>query len=271
MRAPIAWLAAPAIAQFGAPGAAVRPRDISAVAAGRLVLWEQSGRFAIRDPRERHHASPPAPVPTSAHRVDGCDRPHPGKYGVIYQEQRGTVGTIRRITPDGRDEQIAGGAASFDNAVADGTNAAWTRATGPDGKGGFEDIELWTARGDNLAEPRRITSLPAGPLPLLSIGSGWIAARLGPRDVRLWSITDGRERRLPAPPDLLWDGGPQGLVLAANKAWVKASPAGRPGNDVRHLVRLDLDALPSLPHHAQIGTADQREAQRLLLDGSTGP
>jgi hypothetical protein len=41
-----------------------------------------------------------------------------------------------------------------------------------------------------------------------------------------------------------WDGGPHGLVLAGGKAWVKASVSGRPGNDVRHLVRFDLESLP---------------------------
>ena len=242
---------APEVAEFGAAGAAVRPRDVSAVARGKLVLWEQSGRFAIRDLasgttlRPGTRADPRSP--------DRWMRPTvPGKYGVLYQDEEGGVGSVRRIALDGRDELVAGGAASFDGVVADGTDAAWTRATGPDGEEGFADIELWTARsvGDHLGAPIRIARLPAGPRPLLSIGGGWIGARFDAHDVRLWRIADGADqktsRRLPTT-DLEWDGGPHGLVLAAGQAWVKASLDGHPGNDVRHLVRFALGELSAGP------------------------
>ena len=239
----------PTVAEFGARGAAVRPRDVSAVAAGQLVLWEQSGRFAVRDLASGttvRHGGAPDRAPGRWTRPTA-----PGPYGVLYQDEQRGVGSVRRIAPDGEDELVAGGAASFDAAVADGTDAAWTRATGRADDDTFADIELWTARatGDRLAPPVRVARLPAGPLPLLSIGGGWIAARFDAQDVRLWRIADGAdqttERRLPVVDGIDWDGGPHGLVLAGGKAWVKASVTGRPGNDVRHLVRFDLDVLPA--------------------------
>jgi hypothetical protein len=223
--------------------------EVSAVGSGHLVLWEQSGRFALRD----------LAAGTTVRVGSGADarapsrwmRPTvPGPYGVLYQDEQRGVGSVRRIAPDGSDELVAGGAASFDAAVADGTHAAWTRAAGRGDDDTYADIELWTTRavGDRLAPPVRVARLPAGPLPLLSIGGGWIAARFDAHDVRLWKIADGADqttaRRLPVAGGLDWDGGPQGLVLAGGKAWVKASATGRPGNDVRHLVRFDLDALP---------------------------
>jgi hypothetical protein len=235
----------PEVAEFGATGAAVRPRDIAAVASGWLVLWEHGGVFAVRD-----LGSGATERPGARSSTDRWLRPTvPGSYGVLYQVEEGGAGSVRRIGPDGREELVAGGAASFDQLVADGAHAAWTRATGPDGKGGFADVELWTApaAGDRLGAPVRLARLPAGPLPLLSIGSGWIAARFDTREVRLWRIADGEARRLPTASGIEWDGGPQGLVLAAGRAWVKASSPDRPGNDVRHLVRFDLDELPTAP------------------------
>lgn len=239
----------PEATEFGAAGAAVRPRDIAAVAAGRLVLWEQSGRFAVRD----------LAAGTTVRNGGGADavapgrwmRPTvPGPYGVLYQDEQRGVGSVRRIAPDGADELVAGGAASYDAAVADGAHAAWVRATGRGDDDTYADLELWTSAstGDRLAAPVRIASLPPGPLPLLSIGGGWIAARFDARDVRVWKIADGADqeaaRRLPAVDAIDWDGGPHGLVLAGGVAWVKASVTGRPGNDVRHIVRFDLEALP---------------------------
>jgi hypothetical protein len=250
----------PGVAEFGAEGAAVRPRDVASVAGGTLVLWEQNGRFAIRDltsgTTRRIGSSAAARGAPGADRTGDADwrRPTPpGRRGVLYQAERGGVGSIRRITAAGEDELVTAGDASHDGLAADATHAAWTRATGPDGAEGFADLELWAApaAGDDLGEPVRIARLPPGPRPLLSIGGGWIAARFDARDVRLWKIADGADqkaaRRLPIADGLDWDGGPHGLVLAAGRAWVKASVTGRPGNDVRHLVRFELDRLPAAP------------------------
>ena len=230
----------PSVARFGGAGAAVRPRDISAVSAGHLVLWEQSGRFAIRDLVAGTTIRPGTGAGESA--TDRWMRPTaPGPHGVLYQDEVGGLGSVRRITADGRDELVAGGGGSFDAAVSDGLHAAWTRTTSA-------GVELWTAATDRLDAPIRVATLSSSPPPLLSIGGGWIAARFDSHDVRLWRIADGADqtsaRRLPVAPDLDWDGGPHGLVLAGGRAWVKASPAGRRGNDVRHLVRFDLEALP---------------------------
>jgi hypothetical protein len=235
----------PSVARFGAAGAAVRPRDISAASAGHLVLWEQSGRFAIRDLLAGTTIRPGTGAGESA--PDRWMRPTaPGPHGVLYQDETGGVGSVRRIAADGRDVLVAGGGGSFDGAVSDGLDAAWTRTVAPGA--GLVVVELWTAATDRLDAPIRVTTLPSSTPPLLSIGGGWIAARFDAHDVRLWRIADGADQtgacRLPVAPDLDWDGGPHGLVLAGGRAWVKASPVGRPGNDVRHLVRFDLEALP---------------------------
>ncbi|MEZ4359805.1 MAG: hypothetical protein R3B48_06465 [Kofleriaceae bacterium] len=233
------------LATFGGPDAAVLARDVALARGDLLVVWEHEGRFALRAGAGTTHR--PTPTGQAFHALLDAT---PVAGAVLYSAWTGERGSVWAASARGESRAVLrSDERSYDRFTTDGDQAAWTRARGRRDLNTFDEIELWTARvsARGLRGARRVTALPAGPLPLVALGEGWAAVWHGGRAVRLVRLADGATRWLPALEGLTWDGGPGGIALAGGAVWARAARVGAAGNDHRLLVRLDLDALPQEP------------------------
>jgi hypothetical protein len=241
------------------------PPSIPSGATGRatwsnelLVVWDQ-GRFAIRDlqtgaterPKplvggEGADAIDPVPIGRAVYYISGADR------GAICV----------RVPPSLHAQVLGDDAASYDNFITDGTSVIWSRA-GKEGPLQYEygEMEVWTspvppASDPTKLVPRRLASDLGRHIPQLSIGEGWAAVRLSDTDVRLYRISDGLQRRLPAVEGLSWAGWQyEGLVIAGGAVWV-VTRIWPGSNMVRYITRFEIDSLPPpLPGPGPMPTA----------------
>lgn len=260
---------------FGAPGAEVLARDVAIHRGELLVVWEHEDRFALRDLTSGRTTRPvPVPAKTSAGAAGGgatgtaragASRSYPTSPpageptyralleatpvgdAVLFGAWTGDHGSVWAADRGGRTTPLlAEPRASFDRFATDGVQAVWLRSTGLRAPGTFDRVELWTGRVERgaLVEPRRVRSLGGRVLPLVSLGEGWAALWGSGEDVLLVRLADGELRRLPAVPQLSWDGGSGGLAIASGAVWARASLRGGAGNDYRLLARFALEALP---------------------------
>lgn len=244
---------------FGAPGAEAMASGVAIRRGELLAVWEHEGRFTLRDlasgrtsrPTPAASATSPSPTPPS---FRALLEPTPVAGAVLFGVWTGDRNSVWAADRSGRTSPLlAEPRASFDRFTTDGATAVWLRATGFRDLNTFDRVELWTARvaaadgadaAPALVEPRKVRALPGGPLPLLSLGEGWAALWRGEADVLLIRLADGELRRLPAVPQLSWDGGSGGLAVAAGAVWARASLRGAAGNDARLVARFALEALP---------------------------
>jgi hypothetical protein len=234
------------VERFGPPDAALLARDVALFAGPGLVLLEHGGRFTVRAADGATRRPEPA-----GQRYEHLQQVTPaGASAILYATWDGTRGEIWRVGPDGASRRVLGApGVSFDALAGDGVHVAWTRSTSRLGVNRFGVIELWAARvgpAGLLVSAQRVATLPGGELPLVSVGGGWVAARLAADDVRLYRLADGQERRLPVFAGLGWDGGPSGLAIVDNELISKGylvGPGAGGGNDTRALVRLSLPEL----------------------------
>lgn len=269
--APLDGLAAPRdgtrrVESFGGPGAEAMASGVALRRGDLLAVWEHEGRFALRDltTGQTFRPTPPeaAANPSAAPAFRALLEPTPLGGAVVFGAWLGERNSVWMADRRGRPSPLlADPRASFDRFTSDGQRAVWLRSTGFRDLNTFERVELWTAtlaappagapgaagspgRPLALVAPRRLRSLPAGPLPLVSIGDGWAALWRAEDDVLLVRLSDGELRRLPAVPQLAWDGGSGGLAIAAGAVWARASLRGQAGNDTRLIARFVLEALP---------------------------
>jgi hypothetical protein len=138
---------------------------------------------------------------------------------------------------------------SYDRFETDGTDFVWIRSSGPLGGQQFQTVELWTAPVAYDAatlQPKMLLTLPAAGPPNLAVGEGWVAARLGEGDTRLYRLSDGLEKRLPVVDGVAWSGGQfEGLAIAGGQVFVETYTIGGAGNNVQFITRFDIDKLPS--------------------------
>ncbi len=133
--------------------------------------------------------------------------------------------------------------------ATDGRDAVWIRSTGQMDTNEWQSNELWTSplsSGDPTElHPKMLASGLGNLVPVPSVGEGWAAVCLGEKDVRLYRISDGLEKRLPSVPEFGWDKGmSQGLMIADGSVWVVTHEW--PGsNQVRYITRFDIASLPS--------------------------
>lgn len=263
--APLDVLAAPRdgtrrVESFGGPGAEAMASGVALRRGDLLAVWEHEGRFALRDltTGQTFRPIPPeaAAGPPAAPTFRALLEPTPLGGAVVFGAWLGERNSVWMADRRGRTSALlADPRASFDRFTSDGQRAVWLRSTGFRDLNTFDRVELWTAalagvpagapgRTLALVAPRRLRGLPAGPLPLVSIGDGWAALWRAEDDVLLVRLSDGELRRLPAVPRLSWDGGSGGLAIAAGAVWARASLRGQAGNDTRLIARFALEALP---------------------------
>lgn len=267
--APLEGLGAPRdgtrrVESFGGPGAEVMASGVALRRGELLAVWEHEGRFALRDLTTGHTFRPTPPEadaeaaadPAAAPAFRALLEPTPLGGAVVFGAWRGERNSVWTADRRGRTSPLLSDPrASFDRFTSDGQRAVWLRSTGFRDLNTFERVELWTAelagspagsRGGPLAlaAPRRLRRLPAGPLPLISLGDGWAALWRAEDDVLLVRLSDGALRRLPVVPQLAWDGGSGGLAIAAGAVWARASLRGHAGNDSRLIARFALETLP---------------------------
>ena len=119
----------------------------------------------------------------------------------------------------------------------------------------YETVELWTSHlatdAAGLVGPKKLADLP-GPWPARTcIGDGWIAVDVTFKDVRLYRISDGEERRLPEVPGLNWYSGHfLRLVISGGAVWVQTALDPGP-SDARYITRFEIDKLPA-PNRATL-------------------
>ncbi|HET6150904.1 MAG TPA: hypothetical protein VFH68_25435 [Polyangia bacterium] len=245
------------VEEFGPPAAALVARDVALVTPTQLILFEHGGRFTLRTlSAALDDVAAAARETTFRPRPDDrsfayLQQPSAAGNTVLYAAWDGVRGELWRVL-DGRSERVLGEeGVSYDALAGDGAHVAWTRARARRGVNRFDEVVLWAAAADRtgtLQGPHRVARLPAGELPLVSVGDGWVAARLGASDVRLYRLSDGRERRLPVLAGIGWDGGPSGLVVAGDEVIVKGYLVGQgasAGNDVRVIARFQARTLRS--------------------------
>ena len=303
--APESITQAPRVEAFGAAGAEVLARDVALRRGELLVVWEHAGRFALRDlaSKETFRPSPPLPEAalleatpiTTGGDNDDNDGNNDGKaaaaaagVAAVFTAWTGERGSVWLADRRGVTSPLLVDARhSYDRFASDGERAVWLRSTGREDPGTFARVELWTGRlaghagdrgsgngdghGNRLTAQRLLRTLPAGALPLVSIGEGWAAlwtpppsapsassassapsSASSPSSARpsaspqllLVRLSDGALRHLPTAAALVWDGGSGGLAIAGGAVWARASLRGRAGNDHRLIARFSLDALP---------------------------
>lgn len=228
---------------FGPPDAALMPNGVAALSGNLLVLSENYGRFTVRDltSGKTYRPEPDARYATLEH-------PTPANGVVYYWLWTARLSSIWRFRPpDGHRSLLSANGYSFDGLAIDRHTIAYSRSSGPKSINEFENIELWVSPLDDAdpdrLEPRKLADLPAGYLPRLSVGEGYVAAWLGVDDVRLYPLAGGRARRLPHVAGLGWLGGRHGLMLLDGAVWVLGLvPTGT--NRVTTLARFELESLP---------------------------
>ncbi len=182
-----------------------------------LVVWEEPPTFAVRD---LHTGATIRPRP------DGVgSQGHAMPFGnqVLWWSRDKAHGTIWLYThlvdnvPLLQDVAI-----SYDSIVSDGSVLVWTQATGQIADEEYENVQVWTSPiGSPVAlEPRLLVDGLSGVPPSLSVGEGWVAGGFGDTDVRLFRLSDGAVRVLPAVDGLAWSNGMFGLSIAGGDVWV---------------------------------------------------
>jgi hypothetical protein len=213
-----------------------------------LLVLDSEGRFSIRDLTTNAFERPWPPG--IAEGFGDLQNPIPLGRTVYYYLWTFELSSVWVRVPGGihaallKDDEH-----SYGKFVTDGRDAAWVRSSGKIASSHWETSELWTSPLDP-ADPAKLQSqMLAGDVgpgrPYLSVGEGWVAAHLDVKDVRLYRISDGLEKRLPVVPAYGWSEGMfDGLMIAGGAAWVVTH--NWPGsNQVRYITRFEIDSLPS--------------------------
>jgi hypothetical protein len=230
---------------FEPPSSSAFPNGLALRSPALLVLDEHYGRFTVRNLLT---GSTERPEPGQPYQE--LSDPAPIGDSVYYGAWTGNLASVWvRKEPSINASVLKDDVYSYDNFVTDGHDAVWLRGLNQIGLNQFEIVELFTSPigpHPQPLQPKKMLTLPTTGTPLLSVGSGWIAVRLGDEDVRLYRISDGFERRLPQGVGRMWHGGQnEGLIMVDGKLWVKSVPLGAAGNDVRFIGRFEIDKLPT--------------------------
>lgn len=211
-----------------------------------LVMWEDYGRFAVRDLQTGATAHP-QPDQDFAF----LEMPYPVGDAVIYEAWTGYLGSIWVWTADGKNTRVLGDDTySYDFPATDGSWVVWNKGTDFIKTNWFQTVELWASPiGTDIRklEPRKLGTIPSGGLCLPALGDGWVVAGISDTETRLWRLSDGAQKYIPPPPNLtlIGNGWTMGMVIAGGKVWVSA--ATNPyGSNADYILRYDIESLPDL-------------------------
>jgi hypothetical protein len=213
-----------------------------------LLVLDSEGRFSIRDLTTNAFERPWPPGISVG--FGDLQSPTPVGRAVYYYLWTFQLSSVWVRVPGGIHEALLkDDEHSYGKFATDGHDAVWVRASGQISTSLWETSELWTSplSADDPAKLQpRILASDVGPgTPFMSVGEGWAAAHLDVKDVRLYRISDGLEKRLPVVPAYGWSEGMfDGLMIAGGAVW--AVTHNWPGsNQVRYITRFEIDSLPS--------------------------
>jgi hypothetical protein len=233
---------------YGSPGFADAPVGF-VIWSDDLLVLNSTGRFSIRDISTDDFERPWPPGITEGH--GNLEDPVPVGRAVYYwlwTFQRSSVWV--RVPGGVHEPLLQDPEVSYGWFATDGKNAVWIRSSGQIGTNEWDSNELWTSPlptdDPTHLEPKLLAADLGNWVPITSVGEGWAAAHLDTKDVRLYRISDGLEKRLPEVPEYGWSESMyEGLVIAGGAVWVVTH--NWPGsNQVRYVTRFDIDSLPTL-------------------------
>jgi hypothetical protein len=233
---------------YGSPGFADAPVGFL-IWSDELLVLNSTGRFSIRDLATDAFERPWPPGIAEGH--GNLENPVPLGRTVYYWLWTFQLSSVWVRVPGGIHEPLLkDDQHSYGWFATDGTDAAWIRASGQLDAHHWTSSELWTSpvsADDPTGLQPRMLAADVGPImPPTSVGDGWVAVHMDAKDVRLYRISDGLEKRLPVVPEYGWSESMyEGLMIAGGAIWVVTH--NWPGtNQVRYITRFEIDSLPTL-------------------------